>query len=252
MSEALVLQSRSGAVATITLNHPDKANVLSLAMMDALQEAVEKAGADDSTHVIVLAANGRLFCAGHNLAELQAQPDAAHVETLFQRCTALMSAIRELPKPVMAKVQNSAMAAGCQLVAVCDLAYAAEGAKFGLNGINLGLFCSTPSVAVSRSMAPRQALELAMTGNLITAARAAELGLINEAFPAAMLDEEVRRRADDIAAKDPQSLALGKKLFWQQAALPEAEAYALAGKAMATNMQFSPTRQKIAGFLNKR
>lgn len=251
MSDALVIRDQNGAVATITMNNPSKANVLSLEMMDALQGALENAGADSNIRVVVIGAIGKLFCAGHNLAELQAQPDTKHVEALFQRCTKLMTAIRTLPKPVIAKVQGSAVAAGCQLVAVCDLAYAADTAKFGLNGINLGLFCSTPIVAVSRSIAPKQALEMAMSGALISAARAAELGLINAAVPAATLEDEVQRRTREISTKDSEALAIGKKLFWQQAALPEGEAYALASKAMATNMQLTTTREKIANFLAK-
>jgi enoyl-CoA hydratase/carnithine racemase len=247
----LVLQSRAGAVATLTLNNPDKANVLSMAMMDALEAALNLAAADPAVHVVVLAAAGRLFCAGHDLQELTARAASHEVEALFQRCTRLMATIRALPKPVIAKVQGAAVAAGCQLVSVCDLAYAADTAKFGLNGINLGLFCSTPAVPVSRAMAPRQALELALTGNLILAPRAVELGLINSAVPASTLDETVAGVAGKIAAQDPAAIALGKKNFWAQRALDEPAAYALAAKAMADNMDLASTREKINAFIHK-
>lgn len=248
---ALVTKAQSGAVATLTLNNPDKANVLSSAMMDALEAELHGVAADPSVHVVVLAAAGRLFCAGHDLSELTARAQTKEVEALFQRCTRLMASIRNLSKPVIAKVQGAAVAAGCQLVAVCDLAYAADSAKFGLNGINLGLFCSTPAVPVSRAMAPRQALELALTGNLILAPRAVELGLINGAVPAQALDETVAAVASRIAAQDPAAVALGKRNFWQQRSLDEPEAYALAAKAMADNMDMTATRAKISAFITK-
>lgn len=251
LDNAYVLMSMDDAVATLTLNRPDKANALSEAMMDALEERILQAGADDGVRVVVLAAAGKIFCAGHDLAEMTTHGDKGYFVDLFARCSRLMGAIRQCPKPVIAKVQGAAVAAGCQLVATCDLAYAADRAKFGVNGINLGLFCSTPSVALSRAMPRKQALDLALTGRLISAARAAEMGLINAAVPAEALDATVAETATLIAEKLPSAIGLGKDLFHRQLELDESDAYALAGERMAENISQAATRDLIAGFLRK-
>jgi enoyl-CoA hydratase/carnithine racemase len=238
-------------VARLTLDRPDRANALSSAMIAALHDAIRAAASDPDVRVVVIAANGRIFSAGHDLAEMRAMPDKAGLEALFSRCADMMQAIRACPKPVIAEVQGAAVAAGCQLVATCDLAYAAETAKFGVNGINLGLFCATPSVALSRAVNPRQALDLLLTGRLITAARAAEIGLLNAAVPIEDLRATVDAAATAIAAKLPDAVALGKDLFWRQRDLDLADAYAIAGERMAENMGFPDTAGLIDGFIRR-
>jgi enoyl-CoA hydratase/carnithine racemase len=251
MSNDLVLLHVENNVATLTLNRPDKANTLSEAMLDALEARLSKAEANGDVHVIVITAMGKIFCAGHDLAEMRTHNDRAYFDALFARCSKLMQSLRGLRKPVIAKVQGAAVAAGCQLVASCDLAYAADHAKFGVNGINLGLFCSTPSVPLSRAVHPRQALELLLTGKLITAPRAAELGLINAAVPAANLDATVIQSATAIATKLPDVSARGKQVFWKQLGKPMDEAYAIAGSCMAENIGLEETQKLIDAFLAK-
>ena len=247
-SNPLVLREDAVAVATLTLNRPDRANALSEAMIDALGERIAEAAADPAVRVVVLAANGKIFCAGHDLREMSGREGKAHFEALFARCSRMMLAIRSCPKPVIAKVQGAAVAAGCQLVATCDLAYAADTARFGVSGINLGLFCSTPSVALSRAIPRKQALDLLLTGRLIGAERAAEIGLINAAVPAAELDQVTAETAEMLAAKLPPATALGKELFYRQLEMNLADAYALAGERMAENMGFADTRALVDGF----
>lgn len=250
LSNDLVLLSVADGIATVTLNRPDKGNALSRDMMDALDDRLREADADPSVRVIVLAANGKIFCAGHDLAEMRTHENKDWQEEHFARCSAMMATVRRI-KPVIARVQGAAVAAGCQLVATCDLAYAVETAKFGVNGINLGLFCSTPSVALSRAVPAKQALELLLTGRLVTAPRAAEIGLINAAVPAADLDAAVGDAARAIAAKVPEAIGIGKELFWRQLELGESDAYALAGERMAENMGIEETRHLIDGFVSK-
>lgn len=251
MRNEIVLADAADGIATLTLNRPDKGNALSAAMMDALEDRIEAAGADESVRVVILAASGKIFCAGHDLGEMLEHDDHAWQQAHFDRCSRLMLAIRKSPKPFIAKVQGAAVAAGCQLVATCDLAYAVETAKFGINGINLGLFCSTPSVALSRAIHPKQALDLALTGRLILAAKAAEIGLINAGVPVEQLDGAVVEVARAVALKFPQATALGKSLFYRQAEMDVEDAYAHAAIAMADNMGFAETREKIMGFVRK-
>ncbi|WP_181704692.1 enoyl-CoA hydratase-related protein [Chthonobacter rhizosphaerae] len=238
-------------VATLTLNRPDRANVLSAAMIEALDGAIQAADADPAVRVLVIAAKGRIFSAGHDLAEVRDLPDQAAREALFARCSAMMQRIAACRVPVIAKVQGAAVAAGCQLVATCDLAYAAEGAKFGVSGINLGLFCSTPSVALTRAVAPKQALDLLFTGRLIPAERAAAIGLVSATVPAADLDGAVDEAAGLIARKPPAAVELGKRLVRDQAGLAVADAYDLAGRRMAENMDLAETGRLIDGFLGR-
>jgi enoyl-CoA hydratase/carnithine racemase len=246
----ILLSETRDHVATLTLNRPGKANTLSKELICALENAVAGACSDDDVRVIVLAANGKIFCAGHDLAQMQTHTDQGYFDQLFERCSQMMLSIRNAKKPVIAKVQGAAVAAGCQLVASCDLAYAAAHAKFGVNGINLGLFCSTPSVALSRAVLPKQAMELLLTGQLIDAARAAEIGIVNRAVPAAGLDAVVDEIAQRVAGKLPAAIELGKDVFNRQLMLDEAQAYLLAGARMAENIQFEDTRAMIAGFLS--
>jgi enoyl-CoA hydratase/carnithine racemase len=250
-ANALVLTRRDGAVARLTLNNPAAANVLSDGMLEALSEALEQALADPEARVIVLAAEGRVFCAGHDLKEMMATPDKAGHEDLFVRCSALMLAISNSPKPVIAKVRGAAVAAGCQLVASCDLAYAEEGARFAVSGINLGLFCSTPSVPLIRHVSEKAALEMLLTGRFVGAPEAERIGLITRAVAADALDGAVDEAAAAIAAKEPSAVALGKVLFRRQVELPIAEAYAVAAERMAENLTFPETRSGIEGFLKR-
>ncbi len=251
MRNDLVLTDIADGIATLTLNRPDKGNALSAAMMDALEDRIGEAGVDENVRVVVLAASGRIFCAGHDLEEMLEHDDHVWQQAHFERCSRLMLSIRQSPKPFIARVQGAAVAAGCQLVATCDLAYAVETAKFGINGINLGLFCSTPSVALSRAIHPKQALDLALTGRLILAPKAEEIGLINAALPVEQLDAAVMEAARAIGAKLPEATSLGKSLFYRQAEMGVGDAYAAAAAAMADNMDIAETRAKIATFVRK-
>ena len=251
MTEPLLLCRVDGPVARLTLNDPGRANALSGAMIAALSDAVAELAADPAARVIVLEASGRVFCAGHDLAELRASEDLAVSEALFSACGALMMAIVASPKPVIAKVQGAAVAAGCQLVASCDLAFAADSARFAVSGINLGLFCSTPGVALGRAVGRKDALEMLLTGRFIGAAEAAAMGLINRAVPAADLEATVEAAAAAIADKAPDAIALGKSVFNRQAAATLADAYALASAAMAENLAFASAREGIDRFLAK-
>ncbi len=248
MRNDLVLYGAQAGVARLTLNDPDRANVLSDAMMAALSGALAAAAADREVRVIVLGAAGKVFCAGHDLAELRAAGDA---RALFERCSSLMMAVGACRAPVIARVQGAAVAAGCQLVASCDLAYAAQGARFAVSGINLGLFCSTPGVALGRAIGRKAAAEMLLTGRFVDAARAAELGLINAAVAPEQHDAAVDEAARAIAAKPPEAIALGKAAFRRQIEAPLEEAYAIAGLAMAENLGFDSARTGIDAFLKR-
>lgn len=221
-------------------------------MMAALAAALDAAASDEAVRVIVLAAAGKLFCAGHDLGELRATEDPAAHQALFDRCSALMLAIGVARTPVIARVQGAAVAAGCQLVASCDLAIAAESARFAVSGIDLGLFCSTPGVAVGRAVGRKAAAEMLLTGRFIGAAEAVTLGLINRAVPAADLDAAIAETTALIAAKPADAIALGKAAFRRQMEAPLAEAYAIAGRAMTENLGFASARDGIDGFLQRR
>ena len=251
MPASLLLRSDDGPVARLTLNDPDRANVLSRAMMADLADALGKIARDDTVRVVVLEAAGKVFCAGHDLGELRAEDDAAVHEALFAQCSTLMMAIVDSPKPVIAKVRGAAVAAGCQLVASCDLAYAAETARFAVSGINLGLFCSTPAVALSRSVGRKAALEMLLTGRFVGAPDATAIGLINRAVPADALDALVDETAQAIATKATDAIALGKAVFNRQIGLPLADSYAVASQAMAENLGFESAKSGIDGFLKR-
>jgi len=252
MRNDLVEPRREGPVAFLTLSDPERANVLSTAMMEALGEALAAAAADETVRAIVLGAAGKVFCAGHDLAELRATDDPAVHAALFTRCGALMTAIAACRAPVIARVQGAAVAAGCQLVASCDLAYAATGARFAVSGVNLGLFCSTPGVALARAVGARPALEMLLTGRFIDAEHAARLGLVNEAVAPERLDEAVLRAAELIAAKPPEAIGLGKRIFREQIQAPLDEAYAIAAAAMVENLGYPSARAGIDAFLEGR
>ncbi len=247
--------SRSGPVLRLTLNNPP-ANVLSLAMIEALQAELDAARDDETAKIVVIAAAGKLFSGGHDLAELTAhRADAdpgAFFGHVFALCSRLMQSIVDLPQPVIAEVDGTAVAAGCQLVASCDLAYASDSAQFGVNGINLGLFCSTPAVAFTRNIAIKQAMEMLLTGSLIGAGTAVEIGLINRVVSKAELRQAVDDVAVTIAAKSPHAVRLGKKLVYQQLGMSLADAYDCASRAIVENMLAADAEQGIGAFLDKR
>ncbi|HUJ37076.1 MAG TPA: enoyl-CoA hydratase [Hyphomicrobium sp.] len=257
-SAPLLLVDRPQAgVVVVTLNRPETRNSLSLAMIDALHTAVDELANDRGAAAVVLAASGPVFCAGHDLKELTAHRADADRGTAFfketmTRCSALMQAIVACPKPVIAAVQGTATAAGCQLVATCDLAVAARSAKFCTPGVNIGLFCSTPMVALSRNVSRKRAMEMLLLGETISADAAAEYGLVNRVVPDADVLKEAVALAAKIAAKSPLTVATGKVTFYAQAEMPLREAYDHASKVMAENMMARDAEEGISAFLEKR
>lgn len=246
-----------GAVSRLTLNSPERLNVLSDAMLAAIQEQIEALREDRSIRVIVLNGAGKVFCAGHDLLEMQKRRDdtdggLAAWQELFERCARVMHGLTTLPQPVIAQVHGIATAAGCQLVASCDLAVASESAKFGVNGVDVGLFCSTPMVALTRKIPPKFAFEMLATGEFIPAQRARELGLVNRVVPLESLEAETDALAARLAGKLGRAVALGKSAFYEQRALPLDKAYAMAGDLMAENMAWDETAKGIDNFFAKR
>lgn len=250
--EPILLTEDAAGVRTLTLNRPKARNALSVGLMAALQDALDAAAADQSVKVVVIAAAGPAFCAGHDLREVRANPGREAYAALFEQCSKLMMTVVNLPKPVIAKVHAMATAAGCQLVASCDLAYAAEEAKFATPGVNIGLFCSTPMVALSRAVGRKKAMEMLLSGHPITAAEAEAAGLVNHVVPAADLDSAVSDMAQTIAAKSPLTLAIGKEAFYKQVEMPLADAYAYASEVMTRNMMARDAEEGIDAFLQKR
>ncbi len=248
-----IMRSDAGGVTTLTLNRPEARNALSLGMLLALSAELDRAAMDHSVRVVVLAGAGPAFCAGHDLKEIRAERfGSTYAEALFAECTKVMLAIIGLPKPVIAQVHGVATAAGCQLVASCDLAVAAENARFATPGVNIGLFCSTPMVALSRNVGRKAAMRMLLTGDLIDADTAARLGLISEVAPAAELESRTATLAAKIAAKSAQTLAIGKEAFYAQAELPLADAYAYAAKVMVANLSARDAQEGIDAFIEKR
>ena len=247
-----LLHTDRDGVATLTLNRPKARNALSVGLMNALREALRNIEADDAVRVVVIAANGPGFCAGHDLKEIRANPGRAAYEALFAQCSDLMLAITRLPKPVICRVQGIATAAGCQLVATCDLAIAAETATFATPGVNIGLFCSTPMVAVSRNVPRKQTMEMLLTGEPINAATAREYGLVNRVVPVDGLDNAVYQLAQTIVSKSPLSLAIGKEAFYRQLELGLSDAYEYASEVMTRNMLSHDAKEGIDAFIEKR
>ncbi len=239
-------------VVRLTLNRPRQFNALSEEMLAALQAELDAIAANPQARVVVLAGAGKAFCAGHDLKQMQSHPDQRYYEDLFARCSEMMLTIQRLPQPVIARVHGIATAAGCQLVAMCDLAVASSEAKFAVSGINVGLFCSTPSVALSRNIGRKAAFEMLVTGEFIDAHTAQRLGLVNRVAEPEVLDAEVERLVTAILAKPAESIAIGKSLFYRQIELPMAEAYQLAGQTMACNMMESCAQEGVAAFVEKR
>jgi len=251
-ADAVVVRSDNGGVVTLMLNRAEKFNALSEEMIAALQAELDALAQDPSARVVVLAAAGKAFCAGHDLKQMRAQPDADYYQTLFKQCSKLMLTIQALPQPVIARVQGMATAAGCQLVAMCDLAVAAESASFAVSGINVGLFCATPAVPLSRNLTRKQALEMLLTGDFIDARTALARGLVNRVVPLDQLDAELGMLCASIVAKPAVAVAMGKQLFYQQAEMGIAAAYQLAGQTMACNMMDEAALEGVQAFIEKR
>ena len=251
MSEAILLREDQDGIAWLTLNRPAARNALSVPLMSALEGALDAIEADPAIRVVVIAGAGTAFCAGHDLRELRGLEREAHA-ALFTQCSRLMQRIVGLRVPVIARVHGIATAAGCQLVASCDLTVAADTARFATPGVNIGLFCSTPMVALSRAVGRKPAMEMLLTGDMVDAPRAVALGLINRAVPEAALDDEVRALALRIASKSKVTVGLGKPAFYAQAEMPLAEAYAYAAGVMVRNMAERDAREGIDAFLEKR
>lgn len=251
--EPYLLRSDDDGVVTLTLNRPQTRNGLSLSMLRVLRAALAEIEADANARVVILAGAGPAFCAGHDLKELRGRNyDPAFVDELFALCAEVMQAIVNLSKPVIARVHGVATAAGAQLVASADLAIAAEDARFATPGVNIGLFCSTPMVALSRNIAHKHAMHMLLSGDLIDAQTALSYGLVNEIVPAAKLEARALVFAKKLAAKSPLTLAIGKKAFYRQAELPLAQAYAYTREVMAENLKAQDAREGISAFLDKR
>ncbi len=251
--EPLLLEARTAeGVVTLTLNRPAQFNTLSEEMLATLNEAAGRLAADESARVVVIAGAGKAFCAGHDLKQMKSNPQRAYYEKLFADCAKMMLAFQRLPQPVIARVHGVATAAGCQLVAMCDLAVASENARFGVNGIDVGLFCSSPSVALSRNVGRKQAFEMLVTGEFIDAATARSRGLVNRVVPPGELDAEIKRLTDAIIAKPGVAIGMGKGLFYRQLEMGIDAAYQLAGQTMACNMIDDVAQEGVAAFMDKR
>ena len=245
------------AVTHLTMNSPERLNALSDELLAALQETLDTLAEDPACRVITLSGAGKAFCAGHDLRQMQAMrqnEDAglAAFADLFARCTDVMMRIQSMPQPVIAQVHGIATAAGCQLVATCDMAVAAQGTRFGVNGVNIGLFCSTPMVALTRNIAPKKAFEMLTTGDFISAERAEELGLINRVVPADAVEAETSALADQIAGKLGAAVKIGKRAFYDQLGMDTAAAYAHTGAVMVENLSNADTNEGMQAFIEKR
>lgn len=249
----LLLQDRDDrGVVTLTLNRPQAFNALSEAMLTALGDTMDALSRDDTVRAVVLGASGKAFCAGHDLKEMRAEPSTEYYERLFSQCTAMMLSIQRLPVPVIARVQGIATAAGCQLVAMCDLAVASDDARFAVSGVNVGLFCATPGVALSRNVPRKAAFEMLVTGEFISAEQARVLGLVNRVVPGDALDAEVETVVASIVAKPRVAIAMGKALFYRQIDVGIESAYADAGATMACNMMDPSALEGVQAFIDKR
>ena len=250
--DQLIHERDARGVHRLTLNSPASFNTLSEVMLTALQQALNAIAQDEKARVVVLGAAGKAFCAGHNLKEMRAHPELAYYQQLFAQCSRMMLSLQKLPVPVIARVQGLATAAGCQLVAQCDLAVSADSATFGVNGIDVGLFCATPSVPLVRNMHAKQAMEMLLTGAFITAAEAQSRGLVNRVCGAAELDTQVDELVSAILAKPREAVRMGKDLFYRQREMGIEAAYQLAGQTMACNMVHDVAQEGVLAFIEKR
>ena len=251
-SEPMILRRREGAVETIVMNRPAQYNSISAAMIGEIKAALDAVARDQSVRAVVIAGAGKTFCAGHDLKEMMSNRTYDFTQALFDRCCEMMMTVQRMPQPVIACVHGMATAAGCQLVAMCDLAIAAESATFATSGITLGLFCTTPGVAVARNLLRKNALEMLLTGEFIDARRAQAWGLVNRVVPDAELDAELARLINAIIANPGEAVALGKKVFYQQIEMPIEKAYDIATDAMACNMMMEDTAEGVGAFIARR
>lgn len=252
MNEAVLEQRDARGVVTLTMNRPANFNALSEEMLDALQAALDRVAKDTTARVVVLAAAGKAFCPGHHLKEMIGQPTLDYYQRLFAQCSRMMLSIQRLPVPVIARVQGIATAAGCQLVAQCDLAVASTESKFAVSGVNYGLFCSTPSVPLLRNIAPKQAMEMLLTGEFISAQEALQRGLVNRLAAPDQLDAEVEKLVASILQKPRTAIAMGKDLFYRQREMGIEAAYQLASQTMAVNMMDACAQEGFTAFTEKR
>jgi enoyl-CoA hydratase/carnithine racemase len=247
----ILLRRDEAGVTTLTLNRPSQFNSLSEEMLTELQAQLDAIAKDASVRVVVIGGEGKAFCAGHDLKQMRSNHSKSYMQKLFKQCGKVMTTIVEMPQPVIARIHGIATAAGCQLVAMCDLAVAADNARFAVSGINVGLFCATPSVALGRAMGRKEAMEMLLTGDFIDAAEAQRRGLINRAVPADQLDAEVKRLTDSICGKSGVAIAMGKQMFYKQLEMGLDGAYQLASETMACNMMSEDAAHGIDSFMAK-
>lgn len=255
INEPLVIREKnndSSGVVTLILNRPKQFNALSVELLSAIQTELDSIAQDSNIQIVIIAANGKAFCAGHNLKEMRENTDEAFHRALFQQCSRVMLTINDMPQVVIAKVQGIATAAGCQLVAACDLAVASDNAKFATSGINVGLFCSTPAVAISRNLSRKQAFEMLITGEFIDAHTALQYGLINRVVPVDQLDQALQSLINAITAKSSVAVRTGKNMFYKQLDMPLADAYEYASEVMTCNMMAEDVSEGIDAFIEKR
>ena len=251
-AEPVLLRQDEAGVVTLTLNRPAQFNSLSRALMSALQVELDRIAADAGARVLILAGAGKAFCAGHDLKEMRSNPAKEFQRSLFGQCSRLMLTLVRMPQPVIARVHGIATAAGCQLVSMCDLAVASDNARFAVSGVNLGLFCSTPSVGLARNLGRKQALEMLLTGDFIDAQTALARGLVNRVVPLEQLDAEIGKLSDAILAKTPVAIRAGKQMFYRQLEMGLDAAYELASEVMACNMMAEDAQEGIDAFVGKR
>ena len=251
-NEAVLLRHDAGGIATVTLNRPKQYNALSEELLTELQAQLDSIEKDPLVRVVIIAGSGSAFCAGHDLKQMRANPKKAYYEKLFAKCSRIMMTLTRMPQPVIARVHGIATAAGCQMVAQCDLAVASDNARFAVSGINVALFCSTPSVPLARNIPRKQAMEMLLTGDFIDAATAKARGLVNRVVPVEKLDAEVKALADAIIAKSPVAVTTGKKMFYKQTEMGMESAYEYAAEVMACNMMAEDVGEGIDAFMQKR
>ena len=252
VDQPILLREDSDGITTLTLNRPQQYNALSGELLAKLQAALDDIGQDDSIRVVIIAASGKAFCPGHDLKEMRSSEEREFHQALFNQCSKMMLTINQLQQPVIARVNGIATAAGCQLVANCDLAVASDEARFAVSGINVGLFCSTPAVPLSRNMGRKQAMQMLLTGDFISARTAQNYGLINEVVPAAELEQATIALAQKIVAKSAHAIRLGKEMFYKQLPMDLSDAYAYAAERMTCNMDSHDAREGIDAFIEKR
>jgi len=252
IDQSILLREDSDGITTLILNRPAQYNALSGELLTELQTALDDINQDESVRVVIIAANGKAFCPGHDLKEMRASEEREVHQALFDKCSKMMLTINQLQQPVIARVNGIATAAGCQLVANCDLALAAEDSRFAVSGINVGLFCSTPAVPLSRNMGRKQALHMLLTGDFISAQTAQQYGLVNEVVPAAELEQATIALAQKIVARSAHAIKLGKEMFYRQLTMDLSDAYAYASERMACNMDSHDAREGIDAFIQKR